>query len=99
MHSYAYFFSIKNHLGWGGEDDDLWVNRISPQTHGVMLRYQSSISKYRMLQHEKSSPSADRFQKLKKGNDNYFEDGLNNVEYSVISKVERNLYTHILVTI
>ena len=93
------FFSIKNHLGWGGEDDDLWVNRISPQTHGVMLRYQSSISKYRMLQHEKASPSADRFQKLKKGNDNYFEDGLNNVEYSVISKVERNLYTHILVTI
>jgi len=85
--------------GWGGEDDDLWVNRISPQTHGVMLRYQSSISKYRMLQHEKASPSADRFQKLKKGNDNYFEDGLNNVEYSVISKVERNLYTHILVTI
>ena len=53
-----------------------------------------------MLQHDKASPSADRFQKLKKGNaDNYLEDGLNNVEYSVISKVERNLYTHILVTI
>ena len=65
-----------------------------------MMRYDQTISKYRMLPHIKASPSKDRFQLLKKGHgEEILEDGLDSVDYSVISAVERDRYFHILVTL
>ena len=65
-----------------------------------MMRYDQTISKYRMLPHIKASPSKDRFQMLKKGHgEEIMEDGLDSVDYSVISAVERDRYFHILVTL
>ena len=53
-----------------------------------------------MLPHIKASPSKDRFQMLKKGHgEEIMEDGLDSVDYSVISAVERDRYFHILVTL
>ena len=64
-----------------------------------MLRYAPSIAKYEMLQHDKEEPSEKRFATIQKGRYTVMEDGLSNVEYSVISHVQRDLYTHVLVTI
>ena len=52
-----------------------------------------------MLSHEKARPSEARFQHLNQGHDDLILDGINNVQYSVISNKKRQLYTHILVEI
>lgn len=75
------------------------MNRLSPYTNKAMVRYDNSIAKYEMLHHTKESPSEDRFVKLQKGRFEVDEDGLNNANYSVVSLVERELYTHILVAL
>jgi hypothetical protein len=85
--------------GWGGEDDDFWRNRLHAYGYSKITRYVSSIAMYRMLQHAKEVPSKERHQALKDGRFNVEEDGLNSVSYSVISTVEKQLYTHILVAI
>lgn len=86
-------------IGWGGEDDDFWRNRLHAYGYSKITRYVSSIAMYRMLQHAKEVPSKERHQALKDGRFNVEEDGLNSVSYSVISTVEKQLYTHILVAI
>jgi len=85
--------------GWGGEDDDFWTNRVAPHTNNLMIRYDASIAKYQMLHHEKEVPAEDRFIKLEKGRYSGPDEGLNSLNYSVISTVERDLYTHILVAL
>ena len=85
--------------GWGGEDDDFWTNRIAPYTKNLMNRYDASIAKYQMLHHEKEVPAEDRFTKLENGRYSGPDEGLNSLNYSVISSVERDLYTHILVAV
>ena len=86
-------------FGWGGEDDDFWTNRILPYTKNLMIRYDASIAKYQMLNHEKEQPAEDRFTKLEEGHYSGPDEGLNSLNYSVISSVERDLYTHILVVV
>ena len=91
---------FSNHFsGWGGEDDDFWLNRIAPYTKNVMIRYDQSVAKYQMLQHVKEKPSDNRFDMLEKGRLMGSEEGLNSLNYSVISNVEREMYTHILVAL
>lgn len=72
---------------------------MSRYTDRVMLRYDSAISKYQMLHHERETPSEDRFVMLEKGRLNSDEDGLENIDYNVISNVQRDLYTHLLVAV
>ena len=50
-----------------------------------------------MLQHDKEKPSENRLAIIESGRDTVMDDGLNNVEYSVVSHMERDLYTHVLV--
>ena len=85
--------------GWGGEDDDFWINRVGPFTENMMVRYHHSIAKYQMLNHEKEPPAKDRFDTLEKGRFTGGDEGLNSLNYSVISNVEREMYTHILVAL
>ena len=85
--------------GWGGEDDDFWLNRLSPYLNKKLARYEYPISKYTMLHHKQAEPSNDRFEQLQKGRLNVEEDGLNSIEYKVISHVQRDLYTHLLVSL
>ncbi len=86
-------------FGWGGEDDDLWINRILPFTKQSMIRYEDPISRYQMLPHDKETPSENRLVMLEKGHLSAADDGLNNIDYSVVSNVQRELYTHLLVAI
>ena len=90
--------------GWGGEDDDFWLNRLSSFSKGQMLRYKYPISKYTMLHHTKAKPSESRFDQIEKGrlkgdNDDLDEEGLSTTEYKLISSEQRDLYTHLLVAI
>lgn len=52
-----------------------------------------------MLHHEKEPPAKDRFDTLEKGRFTGGDEGLNSLNYSVISTVEREMYTHILVAL
>lgn len=52
-----------------------------------------------MLHHDRETPSEDRYVILEKGRLNPDEDGLDNIDYTVISNVQRDLYTHLLVAI
>jgi len=75
-------------------------DRVGPYTDNVMIRYDQSIAKYQMLHHEKEPPAKDRFDTLEKGRlSGGFDEGLNSLNYSVISTVEREMYTHILVAL
>lgn len=85
--------------GWGGEDDDFWQNRVAPFTANVMFRYDPSISKYQMLPHDLATPSEARYEMIEKGHQSAGEDGLSNIEYSVKTKTENELYSHLLVAI
>ena len=64
-----------------------------------MIRFDQSIAKYQMLHHEKEPPAKDRFDTLEKGRFTGGDEGLNSLNYSVISAVEREMYTHILVAL
>ena len=74
-------------------------DRVGPYTDNVMIRYDQSIAKYQMLHHEKEPPAKDRFDTLEKGRFTGGDEGLNSLNYSVISTVEREMYTHILVAL
>ena len=78
----------------------VYCDRVGPYTDNVMIRYDQSIAKYQMLHHEKEPPAKDRFDTLEKGRlSGGFDEGLNSLNYSVISTVEREMYTHILVAL
>ena len=64
-----------------------------------MIRYAYPIGKYKMLGHQQSPPSESRFENLKKGRLRVDEDGLSNTQYTLISHVKRELYTHLLVAV
>ena len=64
-----------------------------------MIRYDSSIGKYQMLPHQQAQPSESRVENLRQGRDKVDVDGMANTEYTIISHVKRELYTHLLVEI
>ncbi|MCL4146715.1 UNVERIFIED_CONTAM: hypothetical protein GTU68_015448 [Idotea baltica] len=81
--------------GWGTEDDDLRV-RIE-LNELVIWRYPSSIARYTMLSHKEPKQSPNRFDFFFKNIENYREDGLNSLEYDLISKGRAPLFTSIKV--
>ena len=64
-----------------------------------MIRYDQSIAKYQMMQHVKEKPAEDRFDKILEGRLGAADEGLSTTNYSVISHVKRELYTHVLVAL
>nr|CAG4641406.1 EOG090X0MWD [Eulimnadia texana] len=83
--------------GWGGEDDDFF-NRVTWAGYKI-LRFEPSVSMYKMLSHAKEKPNPDRFQKLREGHLRFETDGLTNLEYRVVQFELRPLYTWILVDV
>ncbi|XP_050311250.1 beta-1,4-N-acetylgalactosaminyltransferase bre-4 [Anthonomus grandis grandis] len=80
--------------GWGGEDDDM-SNRI--RYHRLYIsRYPITIARYTMLSHRKDPPNPSRYDVLKKGQKLFDKDGLNDLEYVLVMKKEKLLYTWIL---
>lgn len=81
--------------GWGGEDDDFY-NRVTKNGSSI-CRFESSISRYVMLNHKKEIPNQDRFYFLRTGVKRFGTDGLNSLKYNINSIDFFPLYTRISV--
>lgn len=83
--------------GWGGEDDDMW-ERIHAEGMEVR-RYPGFIATYTMLDHKRARLNPRRYELLAQAKSYYKEDGLNTLNYSLVSTSRRLLYTKFLVEI
>lgn len=89
-----------NYWGWGGEDDDIGI-RVS--LGGMAISRPSlTIGRYRMIKHkldEGNERNPERFNMLAKTRETWKQDGMNSLEYDLISRVYLPLYTNITVNI
>ncbi|XP_063365821.1 beta-1,4-N-acetylgalactosaminyltransferase bre-4-like [Cydia amplana] len=83
--------------GWGGEDNDLYY-RLSGSGYTV-TQYNSTIARYRALQHKQKSRNPRRYRLLLQTISALQSDGLTSLEYRLVSKTHYKLYTHIVVNI
>ncbi|KAJ8001001.1 hypothetical protein DPEC_G00186280 [Dallia pectoralis] len=89
-----------NYWGWGGEDDDVY-NRV---THRGMTisRPDSAVGKCRMIRHtrdEKNEPNPERFERISHTQKTMDKDGLNSLEYKVVTVEKHVLFTKITVDV
>ncbi|XP_019948844.2 beta-1,4-galactosyltransferase 3 [Paralichthys olivaceus] len=89
-----------NYWGWGGEDDDIGV-RVS--LAGMYISRPSvKVGRYKMIKHKLDKGNGvnpKRFNMLAKTRQTWKLDGMNTVEYEVISRQYFPLYTNITVNI
>ncbi|XP_066555242.1 beta-1,4-galactosyltransferase 3 isoform X2 [Amia ocellicauda] len=86
--------------GWGGEDDDI-AYRV--RYAGLkMVRVPLHIGRYKMVVHQQDKGNAEnkkRFDMLVKSPKQWTEDGMNSLEYNLISRRLLHLYTNVTVDI
>lgn len=85
------------YYGWGGEDDDMW-ERIHAEGMEVK-RYPDHIATYTMLNHTKAPLNLRRYDLMAQTTATYKNDGLNSLNYTLVSTTRRPLYTKVLVDI
>ncbi|XP_028971771.1 beta-1,4-galactosyltransferase 3 [Esox lucius] len=89
-----------NYWGWGGEDDDIGV-RVS--LGGMLISRPSlKVGRYKMIKHKLdkgNDVNPRRFNMLAKTRQTWKLDGMNTVEYDVLSRDHLPLYTNITVHI
>lgn len=89
-----------NYWGWGGEDDDIGV-RVS--LAGMYISRPSlKVGRYKMIKHKLdkgNDVNPKRFNMLAKTRQTWKLDGMNTVEYEIISRQYLPLYTNITVNI
>lgn len=84
-------------FGWGGEDDD-FSTRI--RNNGIPpIRFSGLSSGYMMLEHVKSDPTKDRYERVLLAQKKPEADGLNSLEYNIISSKKMPQYLHLVVDI
>uniref|UniRef100_A0A0P6DTX1 Beta-1,4-N-acetylgalactosaminyltransferase n=1 Tax=Daphnia magna TaxID=35525 RepID=A0A0P6DTX1_9CRUS len=81
--------------GWGGEDDNLYF-RVSQAGLNV-IRFEPDVAKYKMVRHIKEIPNPSRFQIMEMDQEIYSAEGLNNLNYTLLSYELKPLYTRIFV--
>uniref|UniRef100_A0A8C5EGC9 Beta-1,4-galactosyltransferase n=1 Tax=Gouania willdenowi TaxID=441366 RepID=A0A8C5EGC9_GOUWI len=89
-----------NYWGWGGEDDDIGV-RVSLAGMSIS-RPSLKVGRYKMIKHKLdkgNDVNPKRFNMLAKTRQTWKQDGMNTVEYRVISREYHPLYTNITVDI
>ena len=89
-------FSNEYH-GWGCEDDD-FANRTRNAGYRIE-RADRKVSRYFALPHEIQKWNKDRLRLLEKGFQRYKTDGINSLQYNVISVSELPLFTNITVSL
>lgn len=89
-----------NYWGWGGEDDDIGI-RVS--LGGMAISRPSlNIGRYKMIKHkldEGNERNPERFNMLAKTRQTWKLDGMNSLEYELLSRDHLPLYTNITVNI
>ncbi|XP_062388830.1 beta-1,4-galactosyltransferase 1-like [Sardina pilchardus] len=89
-----------NYWGWGGEDDDVYI-RLSMR--GMFIsRPDSQTGRCRMIKHQSESlntPNPKRFDNLQLTIRTFKSDGLNSLQYHVVSVEKNPLYTNVTVDI
>ncbi|XP_053254389.1 beta-1,4-galactosyltransferase 3-like isoform X2 [Podarcis raffonei] len=89
-----------NYWGWGGEDDDIAV-RVA-LSGMVISRPSTQYGRYRMIKHghdKGNEQNPKRFNLLAKTRRTWKQDGMNTLEYQLLSKKLHPLYTNITVFI
>ncbi|KAG7318060.1 hypothetical protein KOW79_019095 [Hemibagrus wyckioides] len=89
-----------NYWGWGGEDDDIGI-RVSLAGMSIS-RPSLRIGRYKMIKHkldEGNEVNPKRFSLLAKTQQTWKLDGMNSVEYELVSREYLPLYTNITVNI
>ncbi|XP_034975822.1 beta-1,4-galactosyltransferase 3 [Zootoca vivipara] len=89
-----------NYWGWGGEDDDIAV-RVA-LSGMVIARPSTQYGRYRMIKHghdKGNEQNPKRFNLLAKTRRTWKQDGMNTLEYQLLSKKLHPLYTNITVFI
>lgn len=88
---------FSNHFyGWGAEDDNL-AQRIQ-QLGFTLTRFDPAVASYITLPHQRVTPAQDRFTTLSKVKESMKKDGLNSLNYKVMEREDRPLYTWLLVS-
>lgn len=82
--------------GWGAEDDNL-AQRIQ-QLGFTLIRFDPAVASYITLSHRRETPARDRFTTLSQAKENMKKDGLDSLNYKVIEREDRSLYTWLLVS-
>ncbi|XP_053561823.1 beta-1,4-galactosyltransferase 3 [Bombina bombina] len=86
--------------GWGGEDDDIEMRiRLSGMS---ITRNPSSVGRYKMVPHDRdigNEENAERHDLLRNTRKTWREDGMNSLNFNLISRTETPLYTNITVDI
>ncbi|XP_050721121.1 beta-1,4-galactosyltransferase 3-like [Eriocheir sinensis] len=83
--------------GWGGEDDDMW--RRIRLTDMSVWRYPAHFASYKMITHKPQTINPERYKVLERNTGRYVQDGLSNLNYTIMKTQRRPLYTHILADI
>ncbi|XP_008322270.1 beta-1,4-galactosyltransferase 3 [Cynoglossus semilaevis] len=89
-----------NYWGWGGEDDDIAFRVLL--TGMKVVRPKLQVGRYKMIRHTLDQGNAinqNRFEMLSKARQTWRLDGMNTVEYELITQQYMPLYTNITVNI
>ncbi|XP_056122263.1 beta-1,4-galactosyltransferase 3 [Rhinichthys klamathensis goyatoka] len=89
-----------NYWGWGGEDDDIGI-RVS--LGGMLISRPSlKVGRYKMIKHKHdkgNEVNPKRFNMLAKTRHTWKNDGMNTVDYEIVSRDYQPLFTNITVNI
>ncbi|XP_038623526.1 beta-1,4-galactosyltransferase 3-like [Tachyglossus aculeatus] len=89
-----------NYWGWGGEDDDIAI-RVA--LSGMLIsRPSMQLGRYRMIKHghdKGNEQNPRRFNLLAKTRRTWRQDGMNTLEYTLLTKKRQPLYTNLTVDI
>lgn len=91
----CFLFSLP---GWGGEDDDFSQNRLLPSGFQIS-RFDSEVSRYTALEHEQADKDGSSYEKFRDASDGKSMDGLDSLEYQVLSSERKALYRHLVVDV
>ncbi|XP_005924103.1 beta-1,4-galactosyltransferase 1 [Haplochromis burtoni] len=89
-----------NYWGWGGEDDDIY-NRVASKGMSIS-RATSEIGKCRMIRHNRdkmNDPNPQRFNRIAHTRETMYKDGINSLNYQVVSIQKLDLFTMITVDV
>ncbi|XP_063386887.1 beta-1,4-N-acetylgalactosaminyltransferase bre-4-like [Cydia fagiglandana] len=86
-----------SYWGWGGEDNDLYYRLLG--SGYTVTQYNSAIARYVALKHKQKSRNPKRYRLLLQTIKAFQLDGLSSLEYRLVSKIQKNLYTHIVANI